>query len=56
MKLLVEWIPRAIYIILSNLESGVNYTISITAMSNQLTIAMVGPVSPSMLVKFHIEQ
>ena len=38
--------------ILSNLESGVNYNISIIAVSDHLPSAVVGPVRPCMLTLF----
>ena len=41
--------------ILSNLESGVNYNISIIAVSDHLPSAVVGPVRPSVLT-FYIKQ
>ena len=41
--------------ILSNLESGVSYSISIIAVSDHLPSAVVGPVRPSVLT-FYIKQ
>ena len=38
--------------ILSNLESGVNYSISIIAVSDHLPSAVVGPVRPSVLTLY----